>query len=347
MNEFFIGNKSKLESFLRNFETLDNIKLDLEIKVLNINVIKDMINLDNMFGNSFDSCTFNIQHIGTNFVNVIDSDNIEENLDILISLIARFSKELELRSQTLIPSVHNLLNYYSKNQDTLDDKSGQIYYALNVMPIKIAEEKGIENFRELQKNLSTEVEELINIKLPDKQEEINKLKSDSDKYVKLLKGFKDEFSFLSLNQAFNKLEKKKQKQLSFLIASLIGLGSLIVILPIIFYMLNRNMPQELIASLVNMIPLAFVESIFIYYFRICLNKYNSISDQIVQLETKQAIMQFIESYVDYKKDKALKPEEMNKFEEVIFSQISPNLKDIPSSPDLVSLLNGISKVIKK
>ena len=37
---------------------------------------------------------------------------------------------------------------------------------------------------------------------------------------------------------------------------------------------------------------------------------------------------------------------MSKFEEIIFSQISPNLKDIPSSPDLVSLIDSISKAVR-
>lgn len=369
MNEFFIENKSKLESFLRNFESLDNTKLDLENKILIINIIKDMINLDNLFDDSFDLCTFNINHIGTSFVNIIQSDSIEENLDKFISQIVRFSKELELRTQTLIPSVHSLLNYYAKNQYTLSDESGQLYYALNVMPIKIAEEKGIEKFREIQQNLTTEVEDLITKKLPDKQEEINKLKSDSDKYVKLLKGFKQEFSFLSLDQAFNGLEVRKQNQKKFLILFLIILGTIIIAIPAYFYLITQSnffdnifssisltvSTTETAAStnasniyqlLMNIIPVAFIESILIYYFRILLNQYNSTNDQIIQLETKQAIMQFIESYVDYKKDKKLDHSDMLKFEEIIFSQISPNLKDVPNSPDLVSLIEGISKAIK-
>jgi len=95
-----------------------------------------------------------------------------------------------------------------------------------------------------------------------------------------------------------------------------------------------------------MIWIILIFSIFIYFFKIVLHKYNSLVDQIVQLETKQAIIQFIESYVDYKKDKKLTKEELSRFEDIVFSKISPNLKDVPDLPSAISLIEGLSKAIK-
>lgn len=58
-------------------------------------------------------------------------------------------------------------------------------------------------------------------------------------------------------------------------------------------------------------------------------------------------MQFVESYADYKKDKKMDDKELSKFEDIMFSQISPNLKDIPTSPDLASIIDSISKSIRR
>jgi len=345
MNEFFDEHQNTLELFLKKIKTQKILDLKLENRKLIQSVIEEMINRDSILDESFSLCTFNIRHIGMHFINTISHDEIEKKWSKIVVQCLRFCKELEVNTAAHIESVHNLLVKYSK--ENYEDEDKQIYYVFNIMPFKVVEEKNLEKYKEFKSNLTSEVDELIEKSLPNKKKEIQDLKSDSDKYVKLLDGFKQKFSFLALNQAFNGLEEKKQKQLGFLILSLIGLGSLIVILPMAFYIINKGVTQDIINSLVSAIPLVFVESLFIYYFRICLNKYNSISDQIVQLETKQAIMQFIESYVDYKKDKDLKPEEMNKFEEIVFAQISPNLKDIPSSPDIISIINGITKSAKR
>ena len=65
---------------------------------------------------------------------------------------------------------------------------------------------------------------------------VDKLKDDNDNYVKLLRGFKQEFSFLALNQAFNKLEKSKQFARNSSLFILLFLAVIIVYIPY-FYLL--------------------------------------------------------------------------------------------------------------
>lgn len=363
MNKFFHENKQDFEKFLNK---LKNSKSNLENKELVISIIEEMINrgYDSYSGASFNDCLFSIKQTGNYFLNNITSEKFEEEWTNILTDIFRFCKEFELRSGIYIQDIKSFLSYYTKEYITSgSDVNPQIYYALTKMPLEIMEQIYLKKYDDFKDNIDSEINTIIENKLPNKKVEIDRIKDDNDNYVKLLKGFKQEFSFLSLNQAFNKLEKSKQVSKYISLFLLAILACIIVYIPYFYYEKsfliekmtkifnltlngsNDSMPIFILFS--GLIPMIFIESIFIYYFKIVLNKYNSITDQIVQLETKQAIMQFIESYINYKKDNNIKHEEMSKFEEIIFSQISPNLKDIPNSPDIVSIIDGISKAVKK
>lgn len=361
MSSFFKDNHLKLIKFReRIVETIVN----LENKDLVIQIVTEMINrrAESMMG-SFNLCTFNAKYIGDEFLGLIESPNIEEHWQNIIIDILRFCKEFECRSNIFLESLHKFILYYHNKIVSLNaEVEPQIYYALIRMPFDIQEEIYSEKYAKFRNNIDEEINATINKKFPNQKKEIEKLKEDNENYINLLKGFKQKFSFLALNQAFNKLEKSKQiaRYISLLILFL--LAGLIVYIPYFYYeksflikqmteifnltLNNENSSMSLFILFSGLIPMIFIESIFIYYFKIVLNKYNSITDQIIQLETKQAIMQFIESYINYKKDNNIKHEEMSKFEEIIFSQISPNLKDVPSSPDLASLIDSISKAFK-
>ena len=343
MQEFFIDNKKVLEDFHKRLSQITTSKLDNLDLIMK--VIHDMKGRDNLIEDGFDMCTFNIQHIGSKFIGLLSDDDLSKNWHSISSMIVRFSKELEIKTGAHISSIHNLLVYFTNNLSKYDSED-QYYYALQLMPLSIINEMANDRYRKQESSLNEIVSKIIEKKLPDKQHEIDKIKVDCDKYEKILSGFKSEFSFLSLNQAFNGLEVKKQKQLSGLKIVLIIFGILIVFFPLMFIFTDKNESVNITTEFFKLVPFIFVESILIYYFKIFLNKFNSISDQIIQLETKQAIMQFIESYVDYKKENKINQDEMHKFEDIIFSQISPNLKDIPTSPDLVSLIDGLSKSIR-
>lgn len=337
MNTFFKDNKHTFETFAReldiNKDKLEGLKNYADIVALT----RLMISSRNP--NNFSICTFNIKHVGDNLISTITSNDIFQLWNDIIELFIRFTKEFEIKSKYTLSEIESFLKNYIC---TTEIPSGA-YYALYVMPYDIINDSNLDGKDDFLMHL----ENTIDNKLPNKKQEIDNLKEDCNSYMKLLDGFKNEFSFLALNQAFNKLEDVKQVQLKRLSIFLGLLGFSIVLIPFIFYFLSYNVTLTVDQVAIRFIPLFFIISILIYYFKILLNKYNSISDQIVQLETKQAIMQFIESYVDYKKDKGLTNEELSKFEDIIFSQISPNLRDVPTSPDLVSLIDGISKATKR
>ena len=100
-------------------------------------------------------------------------------------------------------------------------------------------------------------------------------------------------------------------------------------------------------NIILSIPLLTIEVFLVYYFRIILHNYNSIDEQILQLENKSSLLKFISDYMEYKQDNNVKHDDISKFEDIIFSKISPNMKTIPTSPDVISLVEKIAKVILK
>lgn len=292
---------------------------------------------------------FNIENISHTLTNGLQNKNFSEpDVDDIIIFLVRAAKEFEITSETtLAPAGSALLEYfvqYLNNQISNDELfNGQIYYAFNQMPFHILKYKNTNALKELEDKLPDTIEKILSSKLANKNDEATKLQAYIDRLIEQLKEKKQEFSFVSLNRAFSALSERKEdsKRNSLTILGLFGF--LIVAFPMfeLFYLHDKTINYYVLTALI------FIESIFIYFFRITLHKYNSLTDQIVQLETKQAIMQFIESYVDYKKDKGLKNEDTEKFDEIIFSRISPNLKDIPDHPNIVSIVEAFSKAIKK
>ncbi|MNR23088.1 hypothetical protein D3C85_1400860 [compost metagenome] len=87
-----------------------------------------------------------------------------------------------------------------------------------------------------------------------------------------------------------------------------------------------------------------IELILIYLFRVVLAQFRSVKAQILQLDLRIALCQFIQSYAEYavqmKKDD---PEVLSKFEAVVFSSLVPDSEGIPSTFDGVEQLSNLIK----
>ena len=86
---------------------------------------------------------------------------------------------------------------------------------------------------------------------------------------------------------------------------------------------------------------------FIYFFRVVLNHYNSIQTQIMQIELRQSLCQFIQSYAKYAKEiKEKDGASLEKFENLIFSSILSTPDKVPSTFDGIEQLSNLIKNIK-
>lgn len=96
-----------------------------------------------------------------------------------------------------------------------------------------------------------------------------------------------------------------------------------------------------------MLPFIGLEFVLIYLFRVVLNHYNSVKNEVLQLELRQSLCQFIQSYAKYAKE--LKVNDnlvLEKFENLIFSPISSRADKSPTVLDDVNQLVTLLKEVK-
>lgn len=77
-----------------------------------------------------------------------------------------------------------------------------------------------------------------------------------------------------------------------------------------------------------------LEFVLLYFFRIALNHYLSLKTQIMQLEFRRSLCQFIDAYSDYaKRMQGDDKYSLERFENLVFSNIVPDSDKVPSTFD--------------
>ncbi|MBO0368271.1 hypothetical protein GIB23_14305 [Pseudomonas putida] len=99
---------------------------------------------------------------------------------------------------------------------------------------------------------------------------------------------------------------------------------------------------EIAGYVLNFMLFVGAELLALYFFRVALHNFKSVRSQLLQLDLRMTLCQFIQSYAEYgKKMRAGGGEEtLAKFEQVIFSGIVGNDTDIPSTFD------GLDQMVK-
>ena len=302
-----------------------------------------------------EQCLFNIHYIGENFKSLIQNflfDFSDKNLSYLYDDVVRFLAELNLSFQqkeysfnpgsSLFPIIKRLKEqmFYSgeRHPDSLN-------YAFYKMPIDILcfymGNQGFKTFFEFdeRKNaLETSITKYWD-EIQQKIDEVNVLKDKLDEY-------KTAFNFVGLSQGFENLlnQKNRAKWLTFAVLILL---SIITLAPLCFSFYEKFI-VDIDISWQSMLPVIGLEFILIYFFRVVLNHYHSIQTQIMQLELRQSLCQFIQSYAEYaKKIKTDDKDALEKFENLIFSSILSNPDKVPGTFDGVEGLTSLLKELKK
>lgn len=303
-----------------------------------------------------DKCTFNRNHIGQNFLEELHEFDSSKSTPTYINPIYvssyRFLCEFVFLSDGQPFSELSILKeQFQLNVDELDpDIRSQMIYASYVMPANIVQDylnnPDIKAFKDFE-NQITAVKQLNlewSNELKTKKQEVEELKSRLDEQ-------KIAFNFVGLNQGFANLAYKKYRELALLFWSLITIGFL-ALLPIIYHIyhtyINFHPNMEVnIDHFFLFIPVFSIEIIIIYFFRIVLLNYRSVKAQIMQIELRQTLCQFIQSYADYSsKIKKLDPSALDKFENLIFSGVLSNPEKLPSTYDGLEQIAALIKNIK-
>lgn len=95
------------------------------------------------------------------------------------------------------------------------------------------------------------------------------------------------------------------------------------------------------------LPMISIEILLIYFFRILLMNHRSIKAQLIQIELRKSLCQFIESYIE--STAGIKKEDasaFDKFESVVFSGITADLEKVPTTFDGIDDLSKLLSSFK-
>ena len=301
-----------------------------------------------------EQCLFNIHYIGENFKSLIQNflfDFSDKNLSYLYDDVVRFLAELNLSFQqkeysfnpgsSLFPIIKRLKEqmFYSgeRHPDSLN-------YAFYKMPIDILcfymGNQGFKTFFEFdeRKNaLETSITKYWD-EIQQKIDEVNVLKDKLDEY-------KTAFNFVGLSKGFESLLEQKNEAKKKTFGLLVLLAITVALTLAISFSVQTT---GAVFSWQSMLPIIGLEFVLIYFFRVVLTHYHSIQTQIMQLELRQSLCQFIQSYAEYaKKIKTDDKDALEKFENLIFSSILSNPDKVPGTFDGVEGLTSLLKELKK
>ena len=349
------SNSKTIGAFLRKAEAAH---VEDEARKKRLDIAREIVSYIYRSPESWDDkCSFNIEHIGDQYLSSLRDFDASKltGIDHIYSMSYRFLCEFDFlvgAGKELSMELRSIKNKIQNDNDEIDDDvRSQIIYASFVMPANIAKQfindANIGVFKEFEQKKS-EAEELRDkweSEIAQKEEEVTQLKNKLDEY-------KTGFNFVGLYQGFSDLREEKQKEAFWLFLSLIAMG-VVILSPLIFQLMavvfDIYNPKSITSEpLLIFIPIVSIEVILIYYFRVILINHRSTKTQLMQIELRQTLCQFIQSYAEYSaKIKKEDESALDKFENLIFSGVISDPGKIPSTYDGLEQIGNVIKSIKK
>lgn len=250
---------------------------------------------------------------------------------------------------------HELQGVKSFDDDNLEKFQGidrqQLVYANYTMPAnltkKILRHSSLSAFKAFAETANS-------AKQLKKQwdEEIAAKQAETDGLRDAIGRLQTRYNFVGLVKGFEVLVAKKRAEAGRAFKSLLALGGAVV-LPVVtqlwFVLNNIETIDTHRATLVySLPPLLALELILLYFFRVVLANFRGLQAQLIQLDLRVSLCQFIQSYAEYStKIKKIDSTALERFEAVVFSGISSDAEKMPATFDgveqlakLVSSLRG-------
>ncbi len=357
MNKFFDTDHSKrmLDRFQHKIDALD-ISGEFESE-RNGHIRLVLSAMENESEQWDKHCQISIRVIGDSFIKRISTEDItftKEWLDFLCALCFQFLYEFFLSTKNnLTIEYENTRLFVVREMDSFEPRAKKwIQHAIQEIPVRIVKSivnsDEIENIKDFSA-VSAKAEQLKkdwDTELTEKEERVNVLRD-------ILLEQQGEYNFVCLSKGFSNLAKKKKEEAELLFKSLFQMGVCLLV-PLIseflFLIIAKQYAkyQYLTADhLIITIPILSIEIILIYFFRILLLNHRSVKAQILQIELRQTLCEFIENYADYSvKIKAKNPNALEKFENLIFSGILSNPEKLPSTFEGIEQISEFMKNIK-
>lgn len=297
---------------------------------------------------SFDErCIMNIASIGERFIDQVRNfDLSEESAEYLFAYCYRFVIEYQISTPHSIST--ELLDVLARVSDfEYGVASSQIRYAGHQMLINVVQHYLYHPSLVSLKNLPDVIQR-------SETERENAEKSIIDREVRVnalaekLQTYETAFNFVGLYAGFNSLRTTKvsEKRWNFIFLLVLGAMLLVPILTKFSSFIGGSVKFELDA--VGLIALAGLELLLLYFFRVALQNFRSIKAQLLQIDLRMTLCQFVQSYAEYSRSapegsKGL----LERFEQVVFSGIVNDESAIPSTFDGLDKLAELVGKIRK
>ncbi|RZA48604.1 hypothetical protein [Serratia marcescens] len=295
----------------------------------------------------------NTSYSRVTFWNVLDNTLRKQNYnDEMLGLMYIFAMEFRLTSvNDLSDEFKESLQWIDENIDKFESNTKhKIWYAKNNLMFDIYRERLTNDKFAITKraidayNTVYEFNDYWKGEIKKTTEEINNL-------TDTLKGTTHALSLKGLGAALLRIRKNKSLEKWLLFSLLIALGLIITSsIAAEIYMHTRgllkiNNTTEIITTF---IPAASLIALLVYFFRVTLYNYQSVKTQLIQIDLRYNLCEFIKPYVDFKKETyKIAPESLDSFERMIFSNITVANDKIPSSYDGIEPLITLIKEIRK
>lgn len=353
----FAENDEVIRAFLRE-ASIKQIE-DPEVQAA-LNFSVEIIKLINGNASDWDKeCQFNIKYIGGSFISELRNFGTGQDIKLEIYSILvssyRFLLEYDFNRFRLGSSSIEIRSLKSRIREWKmgslgGDQLSQFIYASYEMPADMIREwlsnPDIVAFKKFEQSVAnaTKLHEDWDKEFSTKEARITELKEKLDEY-------QTGFNFVGLHQGFSNLANKKIRESRTLSHLLFVIGFLILLpicseLVFVFWKIFSGEVMDL-NHLIFLIPLISLEIILIYFFRVVLLNYRSVKAQILQIELRQTLCEFIQSYADYSSAIKKKDSEvLNKFENLIFSGVLSDPEKLPSTFDGLEQIAALIKNIK-
>lgn len=302
-------------------------------------------------------CQSNIKWIGGSFISQASeykpgTDDSTAQLRSLFWMAYRFLCELEFgMPEDLSFELQRVKSFVDENLDSFSgDVKRQLIFANYMMPAAVAKDllhhPDIATMREFNKKQASAatLKKQWDDEIAAKEEKVDDLKGQLEK-------LETEFNFVGLVDGFGQLCTQKRSEKLLTLVSLLALG-MAVMLPVvseaIFIGLHiDNLDKYKQALLFALPPLLTLEILLVYFFRVVLVHFRSIKAQLLQLELRTSLCQFIQSYSTYASEiKQKDASALEKFESLIFSGLIASEENLPSTFDGTEQLAKLIKSIK-
>lgn len=231
-----------------------------------------------------------------------------------------------------IQSVNNKLNkltVHNNKLDTVLSKAEEISNKYN--ELKNIDDVYFKDFKNKLRLISSDLETGVYEKIKTVEDLDEKINQANDNLT--LKGLSGAYGELSV-------EKRKEKSMA---GWILLLSIVLVFLPFIikFVVLSSGMKYDYFEYIIT----GSMTLIFIYYFRVALLNYNSVKTELNQINLRMALCKFINGYVEFSQ-RNNNHESLSKFENLIFSNVIPDDKNIPATLDGLEQLAKLISALK-